>query len=324
MKRRLGFLIGSLSAAVVTCSVAAVASQRPAATPLYRPLNIPNGNVGAFIGPGPGAPNRNCEFALLSRLDVVAALRVTPAECSRIEALVAAEEASVKEELAAVRGQNSQPGIVVHSLPGEDPAAFRQRADAITQAAEAGSRARADREAEQSRPILRRHVAAARGLLTAVLSHEQRVRLGELDLQYRGAGALADKDVAVDFGLSPDQFRQIANALTEYRNADGAIARRIWEGVPIARPVRGTITDSAGHHLFVAPEPQPDPRDAERDRQYSRELARQRVILSAKVLAILTPAQRATWERLVGKPFQFRDDAFVEPPARPERQITPH
>ncbi|MCB8932981.1 MAG: hypothetical protein M9921_08000 [Fimbriimonadaceae bacterium] len=121
----------------------------------------------------------------------------------------------------------------------------------------------------------------------AILKPEQTQRLREIELQMQGPRALTRDNVAKDLGLSADQTKKIEAALQVPRpqgggGAAGAAPR--GGGAAPGAPGAGGPGGGFDREAFMK----------------AREEA------NKKALAILTPAQKAKWEKMLGKPFVFQ------------------
>jgi len=103
------------------------------------------------------------------------------------------------------------------------------------------------------------------------LTPEQQTRLQQIGWQVGGAGALADATVAKELGLSADQQKQIAAANEEA----GAKQRELFQGA-----------GGEGNLRELGPKMQ--------------EVNKSR---DEKIASVLTADQKATWEKVKGKPF---------------------
>ncbi|HEV2471769.1 MAG TPA: hypothetical protein VGS41_03830, partial [Chthonomonadales bacterium] len=120
-------------------------------------------------------------------------------------------------------------------------------------------------------------------------------RLRALDLQWRGPLALADSSVAKAVGLSPEQAARASELLDQYHTAQLNVALASSE----RSPDPNTIDPAAQLQPMSFDELIRRRNLAQQKAQKVRDEA------SAKALALLTSAQKATWIRLLGKPFRF-------------------
>ena len=109
-------------------------------------------------------------------------------------------------------------------------------------------------------------------LAKMILEPKQIERLNQLVLQRTGAAALERQEVADKLGLTADQKDKI---------------RKIREA---SRPERGAFDRNASR---------------EEQQKAAAEARERRAKADADVLAVLTPQQKETWEKLLGKKFDF-------------------
>ncbi len=162
--------------------------------------------------------------------------------------------------------------------------------------------------------------------LEALLTPGQVTRLHQLDLQWRGGLALADLKLASRLNLTPEQNEKTAEFLQAYRGDEAAATQAIWNprsnpatSAGVAPPqgdvssdlVQGDGTGSgslqgrrAGTNVIVRQRMAPDFLLARR-RAALAEVERLRKAAGARVVAIMTSAQRRQWATLLGRPFAF-------------------
>lgn len=135
-----------------------------------------------------------------------------------------------------------------------------------------------------------------------IVSPEQRQRLHELDLRWRGPLALGEPETAEAVGLTPAQREEVGAAIKEYRAAldkVGELYRSVMMPQTSSAPKRGA--DPRKQKFAPSPEQWAAKRDA------AQQKAEQTRLTSAeKVLALLTPAQKQQWAKLQGAPFTFQ------------------
>jgi hypothetical protein len=168
--------------------------------------------------------------------------------------------------------------------------------------------------------------------IEALLQPDQRQRLRELDLQWRGPLAVNEPSLAATLRLTSGQ-RERAKAALE-------IARKAQEKLTTAYAhyLRGYIpsspTEPAGSGLAQPPEPppkpdirkpetlpRPQPTRAQLEESFNlarKEERQARRTAEENVLRSLTPEQRQTWNALLGKPFRFATEEDLT--AAPTRQ----
>lgn len=111
--------------------------------------------------------------------------------------------------------------------------------------------------------------------IKSVLTPAQQKRLQELQLQRTGPSALADKTIAAKVGISEETRAKIEKMVQDHR-----------------QKVRQQFSS------------QPSSQEEAQKRQ--EEMRKSREKLQADILALLTPDQKAKWESLLGKPFEFQ------------------
>ena len=121
------------------------------------------------------------------------------------------------------------------------------------------------------------------------LRPEQLKRLSELDLQWRGPLALADKKVGDKFTLAPEQNAKIAALLAEYQKQQSEAMQGVFAG--------------------FTPGAAATPGQEEIKAKMTKARAKVEAIREAqgeKVSALLTDTQKTAWTAAQGKPFKFR------------------
>lgn len=166
----------------------------------------------------------------------------------------------------------------------------------------------------------------------SVLRPAQVKRLHELDLQWRGALAVADTEVGDKLALTAEQKSGVNALLQEFRTTQQQQRQGMFQNqfrqrrqrFPQGNPAQGgnasgTDTPAPGDTPAGGPPtpdangpimpPQPPTLD-QMQRMMDDQLAattKARKAAETKVLALLTPAQKQKWLTLQGKPFRFRD-----------------
>lgn len=138
--------------------------------------------------------------------------------------------------------------------------------------------------------------------IAAILRPDQIKRLAQLDLQWRGALALADPTLAQQVKLTPDQKVQIT-ALTQALKTEQGGSRRA---------AFGGGRNRGGNAAPVDPNAAPPARPTTPEElttvltPVAVSLEKLRVANNTKAVALLTPEQMKVWNSLTGKPFRFR------------------
>ena len=118
--------------------------------------------------------------------------------------------------------------------------------------------------------------------VNAVLTAAQRARLDQIGLQVQGPAAMTNPDVAKKVGLTAKQQASIKAIVEKSRPEFG-------------RPQQGQQTS---------------PQDFEKR---MKEMQAKREAANKAILAALTPAQKATWTKMLGKPFNLQMRRGGEP-----------
>ncbi len=136
--------------------------------------------------------------------------------------------------------------------------------------------------------------------VVAQLTAPQLKRLRELTLQSNGLASLADSAVAKRVGLSASQLKTIRSAIESDHKAIASIEESVakpilarYRGMKPSSPQQGKALEEKFHQEMTAASNRARPRleaIVKKDR--------------AKVLGALSPAQKATWQALLGKPFR--------------------
>ena len=109
-----------------------------------------------------------------------------------------------------------------------------------------------------------------------ILRPDQRERLTEIDLQWRGVLALADKGLSERLGVAPEHQQRIHAILAKF----------FLERLPLLNPYEESEgTNSAGY-------------------QKRRVLLRK---TEQKVLSLLSDEEKGRWSQATGRPFKFED-----------------
>lgn len=133
--------------------------------------------------------------------------------------------------------------------------------------------------------------------LPQILRPEQIARLHQIDLQWRGVLALGDAKVAEEAQVSADHRNAIQKLAEEYRAKARELRaqffqnmRNAWRGGP-GQPQSQTT----GPATLAA---------------LDREDTAARKELETKAMNILSPEEKARWQKIQGEPFTFRADVL--------------
>lgn len=130
----------------------------------------------------------------------------------------------------------------------------------------------------------------------AILSESQYTRFHELDLQLQGAQAMQRKDVADKVGLSQEKRDQIAELVRKSMEAN----RPGFGGPPGQRGGFG------------------DPDEMrQRMEEMRAKMEKSRKDMNAKILAVLSDAEKSKWKAMLGKEFKFEEMRMGPPPGGP-------
>jgi Spy/CpxP family protein refolding chaperone len=140
---------------------------------------------------------------------------------------------------------------------------------------------------EEQRQVKQELDKKDRETLTKLLTPEQLKRLHQIWLQYRGPLACLNDDIAKEMGLTAEQ------------------KNKLWS-------VRQQLIDG----LVALPSLS---REAAAGKKRAEMESKVRTDTAAKVMAILTPEQKAKWREMTGQPFDVELHIFTVG-ARPQRQ----
>ena len=146
-----------------------------------------------------------------------------------------------------------------------------------------------------------RYQQALKESVIAQMTVPQLKRLRELTLQYQQVIALTDSTVASRVGLSPAQLKRVRSTFQEGTQAIGLLSRK---------------SQSAIMSKYQGLKPKSQAEQQALGKQYSEEMMAAAKRLdpqlkaiahrnTAKIMAILTPAEKATWKSLQGREFVF-------------------
>jgi hypothetical protein len=134
----------------------------------------------------------------------------------------------------------------------------------------------------------------------AELTPAQLKRLREISLQHDGIAALGDDVVAKKVGLSPSQLDKVRKLIVNDRTDLGALERQVAN--PIVTKYRKLKPKTPAAQKGVVAKFRAEMSSAE-----LRIRPRVNAIVirdHAKIMAVLSPAQRSAWNSLLGKPFK--------------------
>lgn len=166
-----------------------------------------------------------------------------------------------------------------------------------------------DPNADQSSDIKRQiddQMAALRdgmeGKLKAILRPEQMKRLHELDLQWRGALALAEDRTAKEVELTPPHHSEIAKIAEQYQ----AERQQIMQALIEKNAQVEENSDGANTFKAIRIGKMPDlsnPLDPDVQKMNALKKSAEK-----KILAVLNEEEAARWKAVQGTPFTFRTD----------------
>jgi hypothetical protein len=129
-----------------------------------------------------------------------------------------------------------------------------------------------------------------------ILKPEQMTRLHQLDLQKRGALSLNDPKVADELKLSPESRAAIAKIAADYQATVGKTMQEAFQGAA----QNGNLQRGQGPDISNKLSPLRKALDAaKKDAE-------------EKIVAALTPEEKATWTAAQGDPFKFRPDVIPQ------------
>lgn len=144
---------------------------------------------------------------------------------------------------------------------------------------------------------VRTSVNTSESQVLAVLTDEQKARLEELRLQWRGPLALAEPKVADKVGLRPDARAEIGRIAAEYEKVKSEVMQSLAQVQEAVSP------DGTQRSVAV----RLDTSELERPLSPLRKrLQRAKKSAEEKILALLQPEERERWDALCGAPFTFR------------------
>lgn len=136
--------------------------------------------------------------------------------------------------------------------------------------------------------------------ILAVLTTPQKVRLRELTLQRSGLSAINDPRVAEKIGLSGASLTKFRSTYREGGLAIAAIQRKATE--PIMAKYKGKQPKTAEEGKALQQQVDAELRKAAE--KVSPQIRALEASISTKLLALLTPKQKAAYENLRGKTFR--------------------
>jgi hypothetical protein len=136
----------------------------------------------------------------------------------------------------------------------------------------------------------------------AILRPGQIKRLAELDLQYRGALALADQKVADPLKLSAEHKSEIAKIVGDFQGAQQEQMQAFFQKM---RDSAGTPDQGAQQRARGGFNPQ----DMQaRMQPVLQKIESQKKEAEEKVVALLSPEEKQAWTAALGEKFTFRKD----------------
>ena len=144
-----------------------------------------------------------------------------------------------------------------------------------------------------------------------LLHRDQIQRLHQLDLQWRGGLALADKSVAEALNLSGDQQSKAAELLQVYREQQSAITMEVYKDFMDTQQQNdkgdnGEVRKMVSMRLRIPDRKEMTPTQRLKFDEMEEKIEKIRKTQNAQALALLAPEQKAAWQKLQGKPFSFR------------------
>ena len=132
-----------------------------------------------------------------------------------------------------------------------------------------------------------------------ILRPKQAARLRELDLRWRGPMALSDPKVAEVVKLTPEQSGKVGLAVKSFVDAQQKAMMQAM--VPAIAP------NGAGQDGGQSPQERAAAMQKKMyDVMHSREMDKTKADVEAKILDVLTPAQKTQWTGMLGAKFTFR------------------
>ncbi len=260
--------------------------------------------MGSALAPVQVDPTRSNEALLLQRNDVRSALLLSGAQQQQLDQLISQVQTNIMTQaMTAGRtafqqtfkgGFKSMRGM----SPQERQSAFQQMRTSMQQQI---NKITDDQDKQ----------------LESVLTPSQVARLHQLDMQWRSALALANPDMAKIFQLTPDQNTGIGKLLQQYRSQQQEQMRAIMQAnMPAPQQMPQGLSPQQRRQYFQQRMQQMQQQIQQNQgamtdaaRKAAMTLLQVRQDLGKKVLALLTPAESAQWQKLLGAPFYFNPNS---------------
>jgi hypothetical protein len=250
-----------------------------------------------FAGPGFGADEARANpLGLLLRIDVQTHLRMDLKQKQALDQLINGAREQRQQQFQQLR-QNRPPQNNAEGLSREER---RQQGQQFGQ-----------QMREQMMAFQQKFEGELSEQIKQLLRPEQLTRLYQLDYQHRGPLALADPQVAQAVKLSPETQQKIAPIVNEYRNQAAEMRRAFFQEM---------FQNNQQGQQPQAGQPGPGGRRPnfqdlqQRMGPLQQNLAKLKAETEAKIIALLTPEEKANWQALQGAPFTFRKDIQTENP----------
>jgi hypothetical protein len=157
-----------------------------------------------------------------------------------------------------------------------------------------------EKKAQPDNKKLMSYVEGLKRQVFGVLTPAQLKRLREISLQHDGLAALGDDEVAKKVGLSAGQLKQIREIIVVDRKQLGAYQEKAEK--PVFDKYKGIKPKNEADAKALK---QKFDQDMAQAAEKYKPMVRDVVMSDRKrLMAVLTPAQRATWQALLGKPFK--------------------
>jgi hypothetical protein len=275
-------VFGLLNAATLLPAQAQAQAQAQAAPPAnpFQNFNVPPSLFFGFLGQGGGItdPTHSSAMQLLQRNDV------------RNEIFLDLKQQNAMDELRTKSQQDLQKTMMT---------SIQESMKALKDVPQDQQQGQIQERMDQFANTMQTFQGDLDKQTNAILRPKQVTRLHELDLRWRGPLALSDPKVAEALKLTLDQTRQVGMTVKEFM--DGQQKALMLAMSPSAKPDANAQDAPA------------NPQDRMQQMQkkiytalHSREMEKTKTDTEAKMLELLTAAQKEQWTTMLGAKFMFR------------------
>lgn len=251
-----------------------------------------------------GDETRSNPLGLLMRSDVQTHLHLSLKQKNAISQVLEGAQENRQQQMRQMFQNRPQPGNA-QGLSREEQR--QQRQDAMAPMV------------EQFRASQQKFEGELNEQIKQILTPQQMTRLYQLDYQHRGPLALGDANVAQAVKLSPETQQAIAKIVSDYRTASGEMRREFFQSIFQNNQQQQQPQAGQGGRR-----PQFNQQDMQaRMGPLQVKLDKMKKETEEKIVALLTPAEKASWQALTGDPFTFRKDIETGSPFRGGRGAGP-